>query len=114
MGAGCAVLLSQALSYPTPRHDPDARLPWEEEEAALYTNRWRSKFGDRIRLGLNAPLPIVAARRSACHLSLPRLLLMVRQEDVMHPRLSRPACRPAAALCVLDCCRALDRLGTGK
>jgi len=65
MGAGCAVLLSQALSYPTPRHDPAARLPRKEEEEALYTNRWRRQLGDRIRLGLNAPLPLVAARRSA-------------------------------------------------
>lgn len=62
-GAGCQALVAQPVSYPTPRHDANARLKAAEEAEALYLNSWRSKLGTRIRLGLNPPPPVVAARR---------------------------------------------------
>ena len=60
--AGCQVVASPALAYPTPRRDPHARLPRSEEATALWLNRWRQQLGARLARGLNAPPLVVAAR----------------------------------------------------
>ena len=60
--AGCQVVASPALAYPTPRRDPHARLPRSEEATALWLNRWRQQLGARLARGLNAPPLFVAAR----------------------------------------------------
>ena len=55
--------MSQPHTFPTPQRDLRARLSHAEEEEALYTNGWRANLGNRIRLNLNPPPPVIAARR---------------------------------------------------